>query len=209
MAELCLKCDVELAPGSRFCHRCGAPTAAVDKTRRQAAPATAEELAETQEVVLSASQDPTATRMAQTLLISTRPRPRGVSLRPPLWFRVLTARIWRRPLTWVALGLLAAVPAVLAIVNDRQYKAEQQAGIQRIVTRLSARCFRETREQIEARIAKVQAASGGSDSLIESAELVDIIVRGMSLPQGDCSTVFDVLARPDRFEALFRQSLAR
>lgn len=209
MADLCFKCDVELVPASRFCHRCGAPTFAGGKTRQQGAPATAEARAEIKEVVRSASQHPTATKMVQTVLVPTLPRARPQPARPPLWFRILSARIWRRPVVWVAIVALAAVPAVLAIVDDLQEKAQQQAGVQKIVTRLSARCFRASRAQIEAFIARIQAASGGSDSLLDSAALLDLVVRGMRLPQGDCGHIVEALSRPDRFEQLFRQPLPR
>lgn len=209
MADPCFKCDTELAPDSRFCHRCGAPTFAVGKTRKQAQPATAEERAEIKEVVLSAAQNPTATKMVQTVLVPTLPRPRPVPARPPLWFRILSARIWRRPLLWIAIAVLASVPTVLALVDDLQEKAQQQVGVQKIVTRLSARCFRESRAQIEASIARIQAASGGSDSLLDSAALLDLVVRGMRLPQGDCSHIVQALSRADRFEYLFRQPVPR
>jgi hypothetical protein len=209
MAELCFQCDVELVPAARFCHGCGAPTFAVGETRTQGAPATAEARAEIKEVVRSAAQHPTATKMVQTVLVPTLPRPRAQPARPPLWFRILAARIWRRPLAWVAIVALAAVPTVLAIVDDLQDKAQQQAGVQKIVTRLSARCFRDSRAQIEAFVARIQAASAGSDSLLDSAALLDLIVRGMRLPQGDCGHIVEALSRPDRFEQLFRQPASR
>ena len=209
MGELCFKCDVELAPGSRFCHRCGAPTFAAGKMRTPAGPATAAERAEIKEVVRSAAQNPTATKMVQTVLVPTLPRPRPQPARTPLWFRVLTARIWRQPLVWLAIVALASVPTVLAVVDGMQERAEQQAGVQRIVARLSARCFRDTRAQIEASIARIQAASGGADSLLDSAALLDVVVRGMRLPQGECNHIVEVLSRPDRFEHLFRQPLSR
>jgi len=204
MTEQCVKCDTELTAGSQFCHRCGAPTVAV-KTRTPAIPATAQARAEIKEAVRSAAQSPTVTRMVQTVLVPTLPLPRPESTRPPLWYRLLGAPIWRRPWLWLALLAVVSVPTVLTLIDDMQDRAQQQVGVQKIVTRLSARCFHDTRAQVEAYVARIQAASGGADSLLDSAALLDVIVRGMRLPQGDCSHIVDALSRPDRFEQLFRR----
>ena len=204
MAEQCFKCDSELAAGSRFCHLCGSPTFAV-RTRTPTVPASPEARAEIKEVVRSAAQSPVATKTVQTVLVPTLPRPRPEEMRPPLWYRLLGAQIWRRPLLWLALLAVVSVPTVLTLIDDMQDRAQQQVGVQRIVTRLSARCFHDTRAQVEGYIARIQAASGGADSLMDSAALLDVIVRGMRLPQGDCSHIADVLSRPDRFEQLFRK----
>ena len=165
--------------------------------------ATAEARAEIKEVVRSASAQPTATRMIQTVLMPHLPQSR-TPRKPPLWYRLLSARVWRRPLVWVGIALLAATTVVLAVVDDMQDKAQQQVGLQRIITRLSSRCFRDSRPQIEAYVARIQASSGGTDSLLDSATLLDFIVRGMRLPQGDCTHIVEALSRPDRFELLFR-----
>ena len=203
MSEPCFKCDAELVPYARFCHRCGAPTLTVGSGKSRALPATPEARAEIKEVVRSASRQPTATRMAQTVLIPQLPKPRTPA-RPPLWFRVLRARLWRRPFVWVGVAVLVAATVVLAVIDDMQDRAEQQVGLQRIVTKLSSRCFRVARPQIEAYVARIQAASGGTDSLLDSAALLELIVRGMRLPQGDCAHIVEALSRPDRFEVLFR-----
>ena len=203
MAEPCFKCDAELVPSARFCHRCGAPTLTVGSGRHPGVQATPEARAEIKEVVRSASQQPTATRMIQTVMMPQLPKSR-TPRKPPLWYWLLTARVWRRPLVWVGIAVLAASTVVLAVVDDMQDKAQQQTGLQRIVTRLSSRCFRDSRPQIEAYLARIQAASGGADSILDAASLMDIIVRGMRLPQGDCTHIVEALSRPDRFEVLFR-----
>src|SRR5262245_18801847 len=203
MAEPCFKCDAELMPEARFCHLCGAPVFKLGRARQLPVPATEEARAEIKEVVRSAHKQPTATRMVQTVMMPRLPKPRQ-PVTPPFWYRVITARIWRRPFLWVAILVLAAVPTVLAVIDEMQDKAQQQVGLQRIVTRLSSRCFRDSRTQIEAYVARMQAASGGADSLMDSAMLLDVIVRGMRLPQGDCSHIVDALTRPDRFEQLFK-----
>ena len=203
MAEPCFKCEAELVPSARFCHRCGAPTLSAGPGRPLAIQATAEARAEIKEVVRSASAQPTATRMIQTVLMPQLPQSR-TPRKPPLWYRLLSARIWRRPLVWVGIAVLAASTVVLAVVDDMQDKAQQQVGLQRIITRLSSRCFRDSRPQIEAYVARIQASSGGTDSLLDSATLLDFIVRGMRLPQGDCTHIVEALSRPDRFELLFR-----
>jgi hypothetical protein len=105
---------------------------------------------------------------------------------------------------WVGVAVLVAATVVLAVVDDMQEKAQQQVGLQRIITRLSSRCFRDSRPQIEAYVARIQAASGGTDSLVDSATLFEYIVRGMRLPQGDCTHIVQALSRPDRFEVIFR-----
>jgi hypothetical protein len=203
VSEPCFKCDAELVPSARYCHRCGAPTLTVGSGKPLALPATPETRAEIKEVVRSASQQPTATRMVQTVMVPTLPKPRTPP-KPPLWFRLLSARVWRRPLVWVGVAVLVAATVVLAVVDDMQEKAQQQVGLQRIITRLSSRCFRDSRPQIEAYVARIQAASGGTDSLVDSATLFEYIVRGMRLPQGDCTHIVQALSRPDRFEVIFR-----
>jgi hypothetical protein len=203
VAEPCFKCEAELVPSARFCHRCGAPTLSVGSGRSLAMQATPEARAEIKEVVRSASAQPTATRMIQTVLMPHLPQSR-TPRKPPLWYRLLTARLWRRPLVWIAVVVLAATTVVLAVVDNMQDKAQQQVGLQRIITRLSSRCFRDSRPQIEAYVARIQASSGGTDSLLDSATLMDFIVRGMRLPQGDCTHIVEALSRPDRFELLFR-----
>ena len=165
--------------------------------------ATAEARAEIKEVVRSASAQPTATRMIQTVLMPQLPQSR-TPRKPPLWYRLLSARVWRRPLMWVGIAVLAAGTVLLAVVDNMQDRAQQQVGLQRIITRLSSRCFRDSRPQIEAYVARIQASSGGTDSLLDSATLLDFIVRGMRLPQGDCTHIVEALSRPDRFEQLFR-----
>jgi hypothetical protein len=203
VAEPCFKCEAELVPSARFCHRCGAPTLTVGSGRHLVVPATPEARAEIKEVVRSASQQPTATRMIQTVMMPQLPKSRTPP-KPPLWYRFMTARLWRRPLVWVGVAVLAASTVVLAVVDDMQDRAQQQVGLQRIVTRLSTRCFRDSRPRIEAYVARIQASSGGTDSLLDSATLLEFIVRGMRLPQGDCSHIVEALSRPDRFELLFR-----
>jgi len=205
MAEPCFKCDAEVVPEARFCHRCGAPVFKVGRARQlpALAPATEEARAEIKAVVRSAAKHPTATRMVQTVMMPHLPKTR-VPVTPPLWYRVVMARIWRRPALWIAIAAIAAVPTVLAVVDDMQDRAQQQVGIQRIITRLTSRCFHDSRSQIEAYVARIQAASGGADSLLESAALLDLVVRGMHLPKGDCSHIADALSRPDRFEQLFK-----
>ena len=203
MAEPCFKCDAELVPGARFCHLCGAPVFTLGRARQLPAPATEEARAEIKQVVRAAAKHPTATRMVQTVMMPHLPKSRE-PVTPPLWYRVVTARIWRRPALWIAIAVAAAVPTVLTFIDDMQDQAQQQVGIQRIVTRLTSRCFHDSRAQVEAYIARIQAASGGADSLLDSAALFDVIVRGMRLPQGDCSHIADALSRPDRFEQLFK-----
>lgn len=203
MAEPCFKCDAELVPSARFCHRCGAPTLTVGAGKPLGLPASPEARAEIKEVVRSASRQPTATRMIETVMMPHLPNSRTPP-KPPLWYRLMTLQVWRRPLVWMGVAVLVAATAMLAVVDGMQERGQQQAGLQRIITRLSSRCFRDSRPQIEAYLARIQAASGGADSILDSAALMDVIVRGMRLPQGDCTHIVEALSRPDRFEVLFR-----
>ena len=76
--------------------------------------------------------------------------------------------------------------------------------VYQIVTRLTATCYKDSRSQTLARITKVQSASGGQMTLLDSATLFELIARGASVPSGDCSRIAEALTRPDRFEVLLR-----
>jgi len=90
------------------------------------------------------------------------------------------------------------------LIEDIQDKARQQTEVYKIVTRLTATCYKDSASQTLARITKVQSASGGQMTLLDSATLFELIARGASVPSGDCSRIAEALTRPDRFEALLR-----
>jgi hypothetical protein len=144
--------------------------------------------------------------MASTLILPQGPKPQTTPLpaRPPLWTRIVKARLWRRPSLWIVLVVALGVAGVLLLVEDLQTKSGQGAELQRILNRLVVACPKNSRPQIQAYIAKTQADSGGGDTIMESAVLFDRVVRSVRIPDGDCSKVAEALSRPDRFELMLR-----
>jgi len=201
MPALCFHCDVELVERAKFCHQCGAPTFRAEKAAEAVAGVTAEARARIKQDVRAAAQMPAATRMVGTVLLP-RLRKAPSPGTPSPWRRFFGARVWRRPALWGALAAAVFVAVGLALIGDVQDWAQQQTGYYRIITRLSAACWKDSRSQVEAYVARIRDASGERYSLLESAMLFDYVVRGLSVQQGDCSKIIEVLSRPDRFERL-------
>jgi hypothetical protein len=203
MAYPCFRCDVELVPGAKFCHACGAPTFAGGTARKPAAAAVAEEdRVRIKRDVKEAVLVPHATRMVQT--VTARPSARRGPAEPPLWMRVLAAPVWRKPTLWVSVLGVAVVVGGWLIVQDVQQRAREQNEVYQVVTRLTASCYRDSRAQLVERLTKIQAAAGGQMTLLETAMLFDLIARSVPVAGGDCSRIADALLRPDRFQALLR-----
>lgn len=199
----CFHCDVELVPGAKFCHSCGAPTFAAGTPRTPGEATVGEqERVRIKKDVKEAVRVPHSTRMMQTVAVRTPAR--KVPLEPPMWQRVARAQIWRKPYVWVGVALLVVVVGGKMLIEDIQDKARQQTEVYQIVTRLTATCYKDSASQTLARITKVQSASGGQMTLLDSATLFELIARGASVPSGDCSRIAEALTRPDRFEALLR-----
>ena len=207
MAYQCFQCDKEVIAGGKFCHHCGAPTYVSEQALDVAARASSEARARIKQDVHAAARMPHSTLMLQTVM-QPAPRPRPEPLTPPLWRRVAGAWIWRRWWFWVAVGLVALVAISVIVTEDMLDKAVQQGNVQQILTRVAAKCFAESPQRIEGYVARIHAASGGADSLRDSAALFEYVIRGVTLPDGNCSKVADLLARPDRFERLFREPAA-
>ncbi|MBI2529459.1 MAG: zinc ribbon domain-containing protein [Candidatus Rokubacteria bacterium] len=198
----CFHCDVELVPGAQFCHQCGAPTFAAGTSRQRGAATVAEqERVRIKKDVKEAVRVPHSTRMLQTV---TGRRASKVPAPPPLWQRVASAPIWRKPYLWVCVVVLGVVAGGWALVEDLQDKARQQNEVYQIVTRLTAACYGDSRTQILERLTRIQSAAGGQMTLLETATLFELITRSVSVQSGDCSRIADKLAKPDRFEALLR-----
>lgn len=203
MAYPCFHCDVELVPGAKFCHSCGAPTFSGATPRKPAeAPVGEQERVRIKKDVKEAVRVPHATRMMQTVAVRT-PVPK-VPPEPPVWKKVAGAKIWRKPALWVAVLALGVVLGGWAIIEDFQKKAREQNELYQIVMRLTTPCYRDSRAQVLERLVKVQAASGGQMTLLDTAMLFELIARSVSVPSGDCSRIAEALMRPDRFEALLR-----
>lgn len=198
----CFHCDVELVPGARFCHQCGAPTFAAGTPRKPGEATVAEqERVRIKKDVKEAVLVPHSTRMLQTVTGRRAPR---VPAPPPLWQRVAAAPIWRKPYLWIGVAVLGVVAGGWALVEDLQDKARQQNDAYQIVTRLTATCYRDSRTQILERLTKIQSAAGGQMTRLETATLFELVTRSVSVPSGDCARIADALAKPDRFEALLR-----
>ncbi len=207
MAYQCFQCDKEVLAGGKFCHHCGAPTYAAEQALGVAARAGSEARERIKQDVHAAARIPHATLMLQTVL-QPAPRPRPEPLVPPFWRRVAGAWIWRRWWFWLAVGVVLLVTTSVMVTEDILDKAAQQGSVQKIVTRVAARCFADSPQRIEGYVARIHAASGGADSLLDSATLFEYVLRGVTLTDGNCSKVADLLARPDRFERLFRDPAA-
>ncbi len=198
----CFHCDVELVPGARFCHQCGAPTFAAGTARKPGEAMVGEqERVRIKKDVKEAVLVPHSTRMMQTVTARAAPR---VPAPPPLWKRVAAAPIWRKPYLWIGVVILGIVAGGWALVEDFQDKARQQNELHQSVTRLTATCYRDSRTQMLDRLARIQSASRGQMTLLDTAVLFELVTRGVSVPSGDCARIAEALAKPDRFEALLR-----
>ena len=208
MTSTCFQCDKDLVPRAKFCHQCGAPTFLADEAP-VAAQSTSEARARVKQDVHGAAQIPTSTRMLQTVLVPRMPKPKPPPPIPPAWQRFVQAPLWRKSPVWIGLGLVAAVAAGVALIGDVQDKLAQQSGQYQIVTRLTSRCYKDSRTAIDAYVARIQKASGGQETLLDSAVLFEYVVRGVAVPQGDCSKIAEALARPNRFEPLLQPTPPR
>ncbi len=203
MAYPCFHCDVELVPGAKFCHACGAPTFVAGTPRKPAeAPVGEQERVRIKKDVKEAVRVPHATRMMQT--VTTRAPARKTPAEPPAWKKVAGAKIWRKPALWVAALAVVIVLGGWMIVEDLQQRLREQNQIHQVVTRLTTPCYKDSRTQLLERLSKIQSASGGQMTLLETAQLFDLIARSVVVPSGDCSRIAEALMRPDRFEALLR-----
>jgi hypothetical protein len=90
------------------------------------------------------------------------------------------------------------------MVEDVRVKTREQSELYAIVTRLLVACPRNSRAELGDLIARIQKASGGQDTLLDSAMLFHYVARSVPLADGTCAKVAEALARPNRFEALFR-----
>jgi hypothetical protein len=201
MAQLCFHCDGELIDGAKFCHRCGTP----NFSGRQEQGGSAEERARVKEDVVGAARVPTVTRMVSTVLLPQAPRAKGPPPGPPLWKKVLQARVWRRPYVWLALAAVGLVTGAFALIEDIQDKSKQQGELHRIATRLTSICVKDSRAQIEGYVAQIQKSAGGPGTLLDSAVVFEYMLRRVPSPQGDCSKVVEALVTPGRLEALMRE----
>ena len=199
---LCFQCDKDLVPEAKFCHRCGTPTFSSAKDG-EPAEVDVEERARIKQEVVGAAKTPTTTRMANTLIVAqeARPRPAPILAAPPVWKRVVTARIWRSPALWIAFILVLMVAGLLAFIDDLMGRSRQSNEFYKIVTRLATICSKDGRPQIEAHIARINQGGGG-ESMLESAVLLDTVVRNVRVAGGDCAKVVDALSRPNRFQPL-------
>jgi len=199
----CFHCDVELVPGAKFCHQCGAPTFSGSTPRKPTEATVGErERVRIKKDVTEAAHVPHATRMMQT--VTGRPRAHRTPPAVPVLMRIASAPIWRKAYLWVGLAVLGVVVGGWVLVEDFQQKARQQNQLQQIVTRLTATCYRDSGAQILKRLGKIGAASGGQMTLLDTAVLFELVARSVSVPSGDCSRIAEALSRPDRFEALLR-----
>ena len=206
----CFKCDVELVAGAHFCHHCGAPNLlqhphrrAGDRQQRQAAPPVEEEERyRIKRDIQEAATIPTGTRMIQTVL-PPLPARDPTPLKSESWgARALATRPWARWWLWAAVCGIAFLSISSNIIIDFKDRLQGGGDVARIVTRLAARCPRDSKAQIMEYIERIQRSLPGQRTQLDAATLLEIALHDVPSSAGSCASVAAVLAKPDRFQSL-------
>lgn len=199
----CFKCDVELVAGARYCHQCGAPNLLQQPGRRAAEVAVEEEERyRIKRDIQEAATVPTGTRMLQTVLPSPPPRPR-TPIRPrSLPERLIASRFWTNTWLWLLGAGLAFLAASSSIIIGLTERLQDGGTLNRALTRLAARCPKDSKAQLMGQVEAIRKASAGARSPGDAALLLDLVAHELPVADGSCARIADRLAQPNRFGPL-------